>query len=148
MEWNQITFKLPKIDFNPTKQVVEDAFKMYRKLLFKVPTEKLPKITTTYSLTPPNQTNEFHSTTEDAAIFNVEREQYMKFIQNAINRLNGDHRAILIQSYMSKENIKDYVIYNDLGMSSRTYYREKKEAIISIANALDIAVYENEVKAG
>ncbi|MFS1513651.1 ArpU family phage packaging/lysis transcriptional regulator [Chengkuizengella sp. SCS-71B] len=148
MEWNQVTFDLPKIAVEDTKKVVEDAFEKYRRLLFTVPNDKLPKITTTYSLTPPSQTNEFHSTTEDAAIYNVERNLFMKSIESAVNRLNGEHRAILIQCYMQKERTKDCAVALELDMSSRTFYREKKEAIINIANALGIAVYESEVKAG
>lgn len=68
MVGKQLTFKLPEIDREATQQNVEEAIETYRIYLLTVPEEKLPKVTATYSLVPPSNTNGFHSTTEDIAI--------------------------------------------------------------------------------
>lgn len=144
----QMSFKLPKIDREATKEAVVSAFEKYRMYLLDEPEEKLPKVTATFSLTPPSNTNENHSSTEDAAVSNVdserERRQYLKRVQRSVNRLKYSERAILIQRYMTFEDAYDYEIFNDLGMSERTYYRIKGKAFYKIAFMLKLEVFQEE----
>lgn len=146
MNKKQITFNLPKINRSATRDAVEQTFEKYRIMLLTEPEERLPKVTQSFSLTPPSNTNEFHSDTEEAAVINVDniryRRDFLKRIQKAVNRLNYQERAILIQRYMLQDNVFDYEIYRELGISDRTYYRVKSRAFYKLAFILKIEVYE------
>jgi ArpU family phage transcriptional regulator len=92
----------------------------------------LPKVTTSYSLLPPTLTNQFQSSTEDAAIqvedFERERDQYLIRVEQAVNHLNYKEHQIIIERYMRFEEKFDYKVYNEIGMSERGYYQVKGRA--------------------
>jgi ArpU family phage transcriptional regulator len=143
---SQLAFILPKIDREETKGAVEKELEAYRILVLKEPEERLPKITQTFSFIPPANTNRFHSSTEDAAVTNIdnemERQSFLLKVQKAVNRLNRREREVIIKRYMDPEEHFDYQVYNDLGMSERQYYRLKARAFYNLAFALRIEVYE------
>jgi ArpU family phage transcriptional regulator len=145
---NQLAFKLPEIDREKTKLAVEAALEKYRFYLLSVPEEKLPKITATYSITPPAFSNQFHSSTENAVIdkvdFESERDEYIELIRKAVNRLNYKERELMIRRYLSDEEVYDYELYNDTGYSERKYYRLKARIFYKLAFLLRIEVYKNE----
>lgn len=142
----QLSFTLPEIDREVTKKAVESALEKYRFYLLTIPETRLPKVTATYSLIPPSNTNGFHSSTEEAAIskvdFERERDQYLNRVQRAVNRLSYQERSIIINRYIDPEEKFDYEVYNELGMSERKYYRVKAKAFYKLAFALNIVVYE------
>jgi ArpU family phage transcriptional regulator len=144
---NLSDFNLPSIDRNATRKAVESALEKYRILLLRQ-FDNQPKITQTYSIIPPSNTNKFHSSTEDAAIKNAdlerEMQQYLNRMINAVNRLTHWERAIIIKRYMDEEDVFDYEIYNDIGMSERKYYRVKARAFYKLAFLLKIEVYEEQ----
>ncbi|MBY6269489.1 ArpU family phage packaging/lysis transcriptional regulator [Parageobacillus thermoglucosidasius] len=144
----QLEFVLPEIDRDATKKAVEAALEKYRIFLLTHSLDKLPKVTQQYSLVPPSNTNKFHSSTEEMAISNAdyerERSEYIKRIAMAVNRLGYWERAILIRRYMTENDVYDYEIYNDFGMSERKYYRIKSRAFYKLAFALKIEVYKKE----
>ena len=141
-------FMLPEIDREKTKQAVEAALAKYRFYLLTIPEEKLPKITSSFSIVPPTYTNEFHSSTEQAVIDKVdyekERDDYIEWIRRAVNRLNFKEREIIIKRYLNDEEIFDYEIYNEIGYSERRYYRQKARIFYKLAFLLRIEVYKNE----
>ncbi|WP_026678202.1 ArpU family phage packaging/lysis transcriptional regulator [Fictibacillus gelatini] len=141
----QLSFQLPKIDREATKDAVAAALEKYRLYVLMEPEERLPKVTQTFSLVPPSN-NGFHSSTEDAAITNVDQERYRKEyierIRKAVNRLSYQERAIIIRRYMTHEDIFDYEVYSELGMSERKYYRVKGRAFYKLAFILRIEVME------
>ncbi|WP_312094017.1 ArpU family phage packaging/lysis transcriptional regulator [Niallia sp.] len=143
-----MSFVLPEIDRDATKKAVEAAFEKYRFYLLTIPEERLPKLTATYSLVPPTNTNEFHSTTEDIAIKNVdferERENYIEWIRRAVNRLAPREREIIVKKYLQDEEVFDYEIYIELGYSERRYYRLKARIFYKLAFLLKIEVYNIE----
>lgn len=147
----QLSFELPEIDRSATKNAIEHALEKYRIFQLMIPDERLPKITQTFSFVPPSNTNSFHSSTEDAAIQNVDQEQYrrefMRNIQKAVNRLNYDERSIIIKKHLNDENVFDYEVYNELGMSERKYYRVKSRAFYKLAFILKADKYLEEVLA-
>lgn len=140
---------LPEIDREKTKEAVEAALEKYRMFLLSVPDEKVPKITASYSLLPPAFTNEFHSPVEDAVIDKIdkekEREKYIEWIRKAINKLNFKEREMVIKRYLEDEEIYDYELYNQMGMSERKFYRLKARVFYKLAFALKIEVYEEVV---
>ncbi|OAT71894.1 ArpU family phage packaging/lysis transcriptional regulator [Parageobacillus thermoglucosidasius] len=144
----QMTFQLPEIDREETKKRVEAALEKYRFYLLTVPEEQLPKVTATYSLVPPAHTNAFYSSTEIAVIdkvdFERERDEYMEWIRRGVNRLSPRERELIIKRYLSNEEMYDYELYNDMGMSERKYYRIKSRAFYKLAFALKIEVYKKE----
>lgn len=142
----QLSFMLPEIDREKTKEAVEAALEKYRFYLLTVPDEKLPKVTTTYSLVPSANTNTFHSSTEDAAIdkvdFERERTQYLERIIRGVNRLSKLEREIIFKRYLEDEETFDYEIFNEMGFSERRYYRLKSRIFYKLAFALRIEVYK------
>lgn len=143
---SQLQFKLPEIDRELTKNAVESALEKYRFYLLTIPEEKLPRITPSYSLVPPSNTNEFHSSTEDAVIYRVdgerERTEYIERVRRAVNRLNTREREIIIKRYLGEDEVFDYEIYNDKGMSERQYYRLKGRIFYKLAFILRIEIYK------
>ncbi|MBA4538812.1 ArpU family transcriptional regulator [Bacillus aquiflavi] len=144
-----LNINLTAVDRTATKKAVSSALEKYRILLLTQNEESQPKITQTFSLVPPVQSNEFYSSTESTAIKNVDQEkqrsEYLARISKAVNRLSYWERAIIIQRYMQLEEVYDYEIYNELGMSERKYYRLKSRAFFKLALALNIEVYTNSI---
>jgi ArpU family phage transcriptional regulator len=145
----QLQFMLPQIDREKTKEAVEAALEKYRMFLLSVPEEKVPKVTASYSLLPPAFTNAFHSPIEDAVIDKVdkekEREQYIEWVRKAINKLNFKEREMIVKKYLEDDELYDYELYNEMGMSERKFYRLKSRVFYKLAFALKIEVYEQAV---
>ena len=142
---SQLQFKLPEIDRELTKKAVESALEKYRFYLLTIPEEKLPRITASYSLIPPSNTNEFHSSTEEAVIKQVdgerERLEYIDRIRKAVNRLSTRERELIIKRYLEEDEVFDYEIYNEIGMSERRFYRCKGRIFYKLAFLLKIEAY-------
>jgi ArpU family phage transcriptional regulator len=142
----QLSFQLPEIDREETKKRVEAALEKYRFYLLMVPEKRLPRVTTTYSLVPPAHTNAFYSSTESAVIdkvdFERERDEYMEWIRRGVNRLSPRERELIVKRYLSDEEMYDYELYNEMGMSESKYYRLKARAFYKLAFALRIEVYK------
>jgi ArpU family phage transcriptional regulator len=148
----QMDFKLPEIDRELTKTAVEGALEKYMIYLLMEPEERMPKVTQSFSLIPPAPSNQFHSSTEDAAVNYLdevkERQDYLQRIRKAVNRLAIQERGIIINRYMNQEDVFDYEVYNELGMSERKYYRVKGRAFYKLAFMLKIEVMKEKEVAG
>ncbi|GAA0491184.1 ArpU family transcriptional regulator [Salinibacillus aidingensis] len=146
----QISFKLPEINREDTKKAVEEALTKYQMFLLMEPEEISPKITASFTLTPPSNTNEFHSKTEDLAVKRLDQEiarkRYLNKIRKAVNRLAYNERSVIIKRYLGSDDVFDYEVYNELGFSERKYYRLKSRAFYKLAFILKIEVYEEQVK--
>jgi ArpU family phage transcriptional regulator len=144
----QLTFKLPEIDREKTKVAVESALEKYRFYLLTVPEERLPKVTASYSLVPPSTNSEYVSSTERTVVekvdFEQERDKYLERIVRGVNRLSRLERKIIYKRYLEEEEIFDYEIYNEIGMSERKYYRLKARIFYKLAFILRIEVYKSE----
>jgi ArpU family phage transcriptional regulator len=105
-------------------------------------------VTATFSLVPPSFTNGFHSSTEDAAVANVDleraREYYIQNIIRGVNRVGKIEREIIYKRYLETEEIFDYEIYNEMGFSERRFYRLKARIFYKLAFILRIEVYKKE----
>lgn len=148
----QLEFHLAAIDRDETKRKVEEALEKYRVYLLTQEIDQLPSVTQNFSLVPPSNTNKFNSSTENAAIHNVdynrERTEYITRILAAVNRLGYKERAIIIRRYMTDDDIFDYQVYSELHMSERTYHRNKSKAFYKLAFALRLEVYEEQEVSG
>lgn len=147
----QLSFLIPEIDRDKTQENVEKAIQKYRIYALSIPDERLPKITASYTMVPPSTTNAFHSSTEDAAIANVdmerERLEYIEHFRKAVNKLSHKERQAFIMKYMDEEEMFDYQVYNTLGMSESYYHKKfKPRMFYKFAMAMRIEVYKTEIK--
>ncbi|SET84886.1 phage transcriptional regulator, ArpU family [Oceanobacillus limi] len=146
MTEQQLSFKLPKLDRDATRDAVEEQLESYKFYLLMDPEDIEPKITSSLKLVATAPSNQFHSSTEDAAIKKIDQEKkrrdFIKRIQRAVNRLTYQERSIIIKRYLTDEDVYDYEIYNELGFSERKYYRIKSRAFYKLALILRIEVYE------
>ncbi|WP_338754269.1 ArpU family phage packaging/lysis transcriptional regulator [Bacillus sp. FJAT-52991] len=121
----QLDLFLAEIDREATKAAVESELNKYRFLLLTTTDDMTPKITPEYSMVPPSPNNSFHSTTEDIAIkradMEVHRSKFIKRIAMAVNRLGYMERSIIVSRYMKEDDVYDYEVYNQLGMSESKY---------------------------
>jgi ArpU family phage transcriptional regulator len=143
---------LPKINEKETKKALEKALYKYRDYLITLPLFLMPNVTPSYSIIPPTTTNAFHSSTEDAAleriIYENERDTYLSWIHEAVNTLKEDERQIIIKKYLLHNEIGyDREIMMDISVGKTKYYQIKGEAILRLAFALKIEIYQkSEVK--
>lgn len=146
------TSLLRDVDGKETKVNVEKAFADYRMYMMTVPEDIMPKVTPSYSLVPPSNTNAFHSSTEDTAIkrvdYEIKRDNFMQRVQKSVNRLSKRERELIIKTYMTYEDVYAFDVYNEMGVSEATYYRIREQAFYKLAFALQVQVYkENETPA-
>ncbi|WP_430742089.1 ArpU family phage packaging/lysis transcriptional regulator [Bacillus atrophaeus] len=141
-----LNFCISKINEKETRIKVMKLLDQYRLYLLQVPDDFLPKVTPTYSIVPPSITNEFHSSTEDAALkrldWEIQRDKFLKRIQRAVNRLSQRERQIIVMLYMQPEEMYDYEVYGEMDLSQRSYYRVKAKAFYRLAFALREEVYK------
>jgi ArpU family phage transcriptional regulator len=135
-------------DGEKTKERVEEHFSEYRMYLLTAPDDLMPKITQTFSIQPPSKSNAFHSTTESVAIeraeYEMERDDFIERTHRAVNRLSSRERELITKSYMTLEDVYDYDVYNEMGVSETTYYRIREKAFYKLAFSLRIVVYKDE----
>lgn len=140
-------FTTQKINKRKTKAAVEKALGKYRMYTLQVSLDRQPKITASYSLSP-SSGNLPSSKTENAALANVQYERdrvdYLEWISEAVNRLEETERTIICMRYLQRYEEFDYMIYNELSMSERSYYRLKSKIFMNLAIALNIVVYEEQ----
>lgn len=138
---------LPNINNKVTKKKLEIEIYKYRDYLITLPNYLMPKVTPSYTITPPATTNAFHSSTEDAAIERIEfekvRDAFLKRIHDAVNTLKDDERQIIVKKYMQHNELGyDREIMTDLNVGKTKYYQIKGEAMLRLAFALKIEVYQ------
>ncbi|MCU5395299.1 ArpU family phage packaging/lysis transcriptional regulator [Bacillus toyonensis] len=155
----QLSF-LPKIDRAATQKKLEGVLenvRLYRQ--FGMMREEM-KVTPSYEIRYHGPTNDVGKPLEDVAMANIqqsEREEWIKKmsfrIDQFLNRLgNGNagriQRDIISKRYLEEEDVCDYMIYNEIGMTERTYRRWKSRAFYNLAFALRLEVYETEETGG
>ncbi|MBG9519141.1 MULTISPECIES: ArpU family phage packaging/lysis transcriptional regulator [Bacillus] len=155
----QLSF-LPKIDRVATQKKLEGVLenvRLYRQ--FGMMREEM-KVTPSYEIRYHGPTNDVGKPLEDVAMANIqqnEREEWMKKmsfrIDQFLNRLGNSNagriqRDIISKRYLEEEDVCDYMIYNEIGMTERTYRRWKSMAFYNLAFALRLEVYETEETGG
>ncbi|ANC20967.1 ArpU family transcriptional regulator [Bacillus cereus ATCC 10876] len=142
----QLSFKMPIVDGKRTKQEIEKVFNEYRRYLATMPCDMLPKVTASYSIVPPSNTNEFNSSTENIAIERIEYEQernkFMSWLYDGVNRLRDDEREVIVKFYMEHDSGYDQDIWMDLGIGKTKYYKLKGRAILRLAFNLKKEVFQ------
>jgi ArpU family phage transcriptional regulator len=144
----QLTFTLPKIDREATRKRVEEALetaRVYKQIGF---VRREIKTTMSYDPRFHGATNKINRPAEDTAVWNVDMEKRIQEItervERAVSRLGYREREIIRKRYLEDEDTPDYLVYTDLGMSERQYYRVKARAFYKLAFMLRLEVYEKE----
>ncbi|QHM16701.1 hypothetical protein C7M30_00320 [Bacillus subtilis] len=70
------------------------------------------------------------------------RDKYLKRIQRAVNRPSQRERQAIVMLYMKQEEMYNYEVYAEMGLSQRSYYRVKVKALYRLAFALREEVYK------
>lgn len=150
----QLTF-LPKIDRKATQARLEEILenvRIYRQ--FGMIRHEM-KVIASSEVRYHGPTNTVGKPAEGIALANVamsEREvklQRLSFqIDKALSRFSKNQRDIIVKRYLEDEEVFDYMVYNEIGMSERTYRRNKSNAFYKLAFALRLEVYEVEEAGG
>lgn len=142
----QLSFKMPVLDEEETKNEVEKVFEEYRMYLSQMPSDILPKVTASYSIVPPSVTNEFNSSTENIAIeriqYEMARDKFMNWVHRAVNRLPKRERQIIHMYYMEEEKGYDPDIMDEVKLGRTTYYKVKGKALLRLAFSLRKEVFK------
>ncbi|OJE45051.1 ArpU family transcriptional regulator [Bacillus proteolyticus] len=146
----QLSFKMPVLDEEETKNEVEKIFEEYRMYLSQMPSDILPKLTASYSIVPPSVTNEFNSSTENVAIERVQyemaRDKFMNWIHRAVNRLPKRERQIIYMYYMEEDKGYDPDIMDEVKLGRTTYYKVKGKALLRLAFSLRKEVFKQKAQ--
>ncbi|MED2761595.1 ArpU family phage packaging/lysis transcriptional regulator [Bacillus thuringiensis] len=155
----QLSF-LPEIDRAATQKKLEgvlESVRLYRQ--FGMMREEM-KVTPSYEIRYHGPTNDVGKPLEDVAMANIQqskREEWIKQtsfqIEQFLSRLGKgragkDQRNIIIKRYLENEDVCDYMVYNEIGMSERTYRRVKARVFYKLAFALRLEVYETKETGG
>ncbi|SCM88436.1 ArpU family phage packaging/lysis transcriptional regulator [Bacillus mycoides] len=150
----QLTF-LPKIDRKATQarleKILEDV-RIYKQ--FGMIRNEM-NVTASCEVRYHGPTNIVGKPAEDVALANLElskREERLKRlsfqVDKALSRFGKIQRDIIVKRYLEDEEVFDYMVYNEIGMSERTYRRNKSNAFYKLAFALRLEVYETEEHVG
>ncbi|HDR8188355.1 ArpU family phage packaging/lysis transcriptional regulator [Bacillus wiedmannii] len=145
-----LTF-LPKIDRKATQvrlEAILENVRIYRQ--FGMIRNEM-KVTASSEARYHGPTNIVGKPAEDIALANVamnEREVKLKRlsfqIDKVLSRFSKNQRDIIVKRYLEDEGVFDYMVYNEIGMSERTYRRNKSNAFYKLAFALRLEVYKTE----
>ncbi|MGG0327103.1 ArpU family phage packaging/lysis transcriptional regulator, partial [Bacillus mycoides] len=118
------------------------------------------KVTPSYERREHGPTYAVGKPLEDVAISNIQqskREEWLEKmafrVEQALSRFGNstvgkNQRDIIVKRYLEDEDVCDYMVYNEIGMSERTYRRVKARAFYKLAFALRLEVYETEEQSG
>ncbi|CAG9613751.1 hypothetical protein BACCIP111899_02970 [Bacillus rhizoplanae] len=136
----QLSF-LPKIDRAATRERLEgvlESVRIYRQ--FGMIRREM-KVTPSYEAREHCPTNTVGNPLEDIAVANLQqnkREEWLEkmsfHIDQALSRfghsqVGKNQRDIIIKRYLEDEDVCNYMVYNEIGMSERTYRRVKARSI-------------------
>lgn len=140
----QVSFELPELDPDKTKQEVEEVFEKYR--LFKTITfeEREASTTAGYNERFHGPTNATSDQTAEIAIHNVfvpqMRQSFCERVERAVNKLYPKERLLITERYMKDEKVTDLKMYTYIfnpPISRDTYVKIRWTAFYSLAFNLD-----------
>lgn len=137
-------------DLNMRKTVknVELLITAYKQEAIKAGVRAAPKVTASYSIVPPTYGNDFHSTTESAALDNIEKFEKMEYFVKKINQgleriecvLDPERRerrkVIFVDKFIIGSNKTR--IMEKLMIEHTTYHMELNMAVTDFACELGI----------
>ncbi len=138
----QLAFDILPIDEKETRRRVEEyleTVRVYRQIGF---VRRQAALTASPEPRYHGSTNSISQTTENIAVWNVDREAELerqsKLLDLAMGRLKKAEREIIQLPYLEHED--DSSLCGELGMSERKYRRVKSRAIYVLACALGLEI--------
>lgn len=136
---------LPGINTGATRRRVEDVLdtvRVYRQL---GAVRRESRYTPSYTPRYHGSTNGINKPTEDVAISNVMREEYLSDLSarldKALGALDARERQIVEIRYLISGDVLDINVCADLHYNERTYRRIKGSAMYKLAFALRLEVF-------
>lgn len=135
-----------EIDMKRTRARVEEVLESCR-LYMQIGYHPQHQASTTsrFQFTPPSRTNTITSSTESIAQKNVDEEsrrrELVEGVWEAVERLTEQERKIITMRYLEEDDTFDYIVWSEMNLSERKYYRLKARAFFKLALVLDIAIY-------
>ncbi|MNK42991.1 RNA polymerase factor sigma-32 [compost metagenome] len=140
----QLTYELPAVNNEATRKRVEeelDTVRIYRRIGI---IRREAGTTSRYEPRVHGSTNTISKTTENHAVWNVDRELLMErkavMMDKALMCLSELERDLIRQRYLDTDDTYDYLVCGDLGVSERKYRRVKAQAMYKLALALKLEV--------
>lgn len=140
----QLTYELPAVNNEATRKRVEEELETVR--IYKRIGMIRREVGTISRYEPRlhGSTNAISKTTENTAVWNVDREQVMEskvvMLDKALLCLNEMERELIRLRYLDTDDTYDYLVCGDLGVSERKYRRVKAQAMYKLALALRLEV--------
>lgn len=136
---------LAQIDSAATQKAVEEKFRQYRTYMLTVPEDKMPSITTRYTLEMSNFSNVKSSAVENAAIdiadTDIEREKFFNWIASGMRKLTKIERKLIALKYLQMEPVYNYDIFTELNISESTFYRIRNQALYKLALSMRVVKF-------
>ncbi len=136
-------FDYPELNYKATKRAVMKVIWRYKNALNKLYLKSEPRLTPQYTITPPSFTNEFHSSTEDAALWGdtvgKKFKDYVNRVDEALNSIPATNRIVIYRSLIQEQS--DIKIGSELNYSEFTIRDLRTEGIKQLAYALGVDVY-------
>lgn len=136
-------FDYPELNYKATKRAVMKVIWRYKNALNKLYLKSEPRLTPQYTITPPSFTNEFHSSTEDAALWGdtvgKKFKDYVNRVDEALNSIPATNRIVIYRSLIQEQS--DVKIGSELNYSEFTIRDLRTEGIKQLAYALGVDVY-------
>lgn len=146
----QATF-LQAIDRKATQKKVEDLLdnvRIHRQ--FGMIRQEM-KVTPSYTPRFHGATHRVGNLAEDVALQNIkqqQREEWLAYmsrrIDTVLSRLPRIQRELINKRYLETADQLDYLVYNELGMSDKTFRRHRDKAFYNLAFALRLEVFEGD----
>ncbi|MED1666088.1 ArpU family phage packaging/lysis transcriptional regulator [Brevibacillus laterosporus] len=139
---------LPEINRIETEKKVKEALDLARTFIqMGFHPGIMASTTSSYSLIPPTITNDFHSSTENVAVKNIDiemkRREHVDKVLLAVRRLSKKERELIQVRWFGEDDMTDIETYIDLDMTHATYYRIRGRAFYKLAFALKIERYHH-----
>ncbi|MER2061476.1 MAG: ArpU family phage packaging/lysis transcriptional regulator [Aerococcus urinaeequi] len=132
------------LDEESTKKAVEEKLEeveLYRRV---GTIRREAKMTASYELREGSSGGMVSKTTENIAVFNVDRDAYLEkwdgLLKRAFKTLKKKQRDIIERSYMDFDKPSELEIATELGMGTTAYARHKSAALINLATTLGLEV--------
>lgn len=142
-----MNYEVPEIDYMRTKNNVLNIVKRYDLAIMRLDIGDRPKIIGNYNLDiPPTYGNDFHSSTESAAMYGLEGikkdKEFVELVTNRLNQLEESHRAIIWLCYF-EDKPHEYVA-DKLAISTSLLSIKKRSAIELFAYGMGVEVLKSD----
>lgn len=141
----QVVFEVAEINHFKTRERVEEYIDTALAMRDTDSIRRETAMTPNYAVRDYSSNAQTGKPVEDAAIANVEadsKRQHWILLQRALMVLRPEERRLIELRYLGEDTLYDYQVYNQMGVSDRTYKRLKKRAIKRLAIQLNIEVWK------